>query len=132
MPLELGLFLGCHRFGTGWQREKVCMILDVEPNRYQKFISDIAGQDICSHGGKPETAIKLVRNWLKTCSRRTVFVPSAGTIQKRYASFEAELPQICEELDVDPELESMLFADFSHLLTEWLKQHPLSLPKPRT
>jgi hypothetical protein len=40
MPLELGLFLGAKRFGNRAQREKVCLILDREPYRYQRFISD--------------------------------------------------------------------------------------------
>jgi hypothetical protein len=49
MPLELGLFLGAKRFGASLQRRKTCLILDRQPHRYQKFISDIAGQDIRSH-----------------------------------------------------------------------------------
>jgi len=55
MPLELGLFLGAKRFGSGKHRLKTCLILDVDRYRYQKFISDIAGQDIAAHSGKPET-----------------------------------------------------------------------------
>jgi len=47
MPLELGIFLGCSKFGGTKDRMKMCMILDKEQYRYQKFISDIAGQDIC-------------------------------------------------------------------------------------
>jgi hypothetical protein len=43
MPLELGIFLGSKRFGRGRQRQKICLILDREQFRYQKFISDIAG-----------------------------------------------------------------------------------------
>ena len=46
MPLELGLFLGAHRFGSGVQREKTCLVLDSERFRYQRFISDIAGHDV--------------------------------------------------------------------------------------
>ncbi|HYU25729.1 MAG TPA: hypothetical protein VEO74_11030 [Thermoanaerobaculia bacterium] len=49
MPLELGLFLGAKRFGSPKQRSKTCLILDVERYRYQKFISDIAGQDIAAY-----------------------------------------------------------------------------------
>src|SRR5215212_5243999 len=45
MPLELGLFLGAKRFGTGKQKRKNGLIMDVDRYRYQKFISDIAGQD---------------------------------------------------------------------------------------
>ncbi len=63
MPLELGLFLGAKSFsGEKQQKRKRCLILDSEPYRYQKFISDIAGQDIRSHGGVPLEALKQTRN----------------------------------------------------------------------
>ncbi|HUR83219.1 MAG TPA: hypothetical protein VM733_20850 [Thermoanaerobaculia bacterium] len=64
MPLELGLFLGAKRFGSGKQKLKNCLVLDVERYRYQKFMSDIAGQDIAAHDGTPEAAIRAVRDWL--------------------------------------------------------------------
>src|SRR4051794_33073795 len=35
MPLELGIFLGAKRYGEGQQREKVGLILDRQPYRYQ-------------------------------------------------------------------------------------------------
>ena len=43
-------------------------ILDRARYRYQQFCSDIAGQDIRWHDDLPETAIKVVRNWLQTNS----------------------------------------------------------------
>lgn len=49
MPLELGLFLGAHRFGGKKHSRKKSLILDRDDHRYQTFISDIAGQDIHSH-----------------------------------------------------------------------------------
>ena len=49
MPLELGIFLGAKRFGVEEQEVKKCLVMDREPYRYQKFISDIAGQDIFVH-----------------------------------------------------------------------------------
>src|SRR5690349_20912230 len=64
MPLELGLDLGCKRYGKGKLQGKVLLILDVEPFRYQQFISDIAGQDIEAHSGDVGTAITVVRDWL--------------------------------------------------------------------
>ncbi len=42
MPLELGIYLGCKWFGNKTQRTESCLILDREPYRYQKFISDIS------------------------------------------------------------------------------------------
>jgi hypothetical protein len=61
MAMELGIDLGCKRFGKQHHKEKVCLILDNEPYRYQKFMSDIAGQDIFSHDGNEATA---VATWL--------------------------------------------------------------------
>ncbi len=49
MPLELGIFLGSKVYGSGRHREKRGLILDIERFRYQKFCSDIAGQDIRGH-----------------------------------------------------------------------------------
>lgn len=43
MPPELGLFLGATRFGGPEQQGKRSLILDREPYRYRKFVSDIAG-----------------------------------------------------------------------------------------
>lgn len=64
MPLELGLFLGATAFGNDRNRGKQCLILDRDNFRYQKFCSDISGQDIRSHSAKPEKAITVVRDWL--------------------------------------------------------------------
>jgi hypothetical protein len=66
MPLELGLFLGCKRFGAEAQGSKRCLILDSDPYRYRVFISDLSGQDIRSHNGEAERAIREVRDWLRS------------------------------------------------------------------
>ena len=60
MPLELGIFLGAKEYGTKEQKKKTCLIMDKEKYRYQKFISDISGQDIKHHDSNPENAIRLV------------------------------------------------------------------------
>jgi hypothetical protein len=85
MPLELGLFLGAKTFGLRGPRAKVCLILDRQKYRYQKFCSDIAGQDIESHDGKPQIAIKAVRDWLQTNRYGSpVTIPDGKTIYDRY------------------------------------------------
>lgn len=53
MPLELGVFLGCKAFGSRPHRRKVGLVLDQEPFRYQKFVSDLAGLDIRAHQNDP-------------------------------------------------------------------------------
>ena len=65
MPLELGVFLGAKRFGRAPHPKKRCLILDRERYRFQKFISDLAGQDIKAHGNQPLEAIRATRDWLR-------------------------------------------------------------------
>ena len=83
MPLELGLFLGAKAFGSLSQQTKRCIVLDEHPYRYQKYCSDIAGQDIRAHGAKPHIAIEIVRNWLSTtdAARGTVIPSDRKTLQ---------------------------------------------------
>src|ERR687894_3002092 len=96
MPLELGAFLGAKHFGRGTQKKKACLILDSEKYRYQKFISDIAGQDIKAHENNPKVVIRVARDWLRTYSQ--VSIPSGSVIWSRYQLFESDLPLLCQEL----------------------------------
>lgn len=117
MPLELGLFLGCKRFGNRTQRMKSCLILDREPHRYQLFLSDLAGQDICSHASSPDQAIGLVRDWLRTESKRAG-IPGKAAMSARYQRFRRELPEICSRLNI--RIEEMTFVDYFEIVVEWL------------
>lgn len=122
MPLELGIDLGCRRFGKRLYQQKSFLILDTESYRYQKFISDIAGQDISVHGGQPEHLIRIVRDWLRTDADREN-LPSGKSIFTHYRFFRQELPDLCEQLGLS--LDQLLFVDFSYLVTYWLREHPL-------
>lgn len=120
MPFELGLFLGAARFGTGDQQDKSTLILDREPYRYQKFVSDISGQDIKSHEGSTELAIRTVRDWLDNSPvEQGVIRPGGAKIYERYELFHRELPALCQELHLDPE--ELTFNNFTTLLVEWLR-----------
>jgi hypothetical protein len=118
MPLELGLFIGAKRFGTGRQRMKTCLVLDVERHRYQKFISDIAGQDISSHGGTPLEAIRLVRNWLSDAAPKPSPIPGGTSIAKRYDLFQQDLPTTCAKVGLDAA--DLTFTDYVMQVEEWL------------
>jgi len=119
VPLELGLDLGCRKFGNDDQAQKVILILDTTPHRYQKFISDIAGQDVFAHAGVIEKAVKQVRNWLRTASGKSD-IPSGAEIYKRYRLFSKRLPQLCKNLRLD--LQDLPFVDFSHSIVTWLSK----------
>ncbi len=118
MPLELGTFLGAKHFGSGGHKKKACLILDREKYRYQKFISDIAGQDIKAHKNDPRSIIGVVRDWLRTYSQ--VSIPSGSIIWSRYHQlFENDLPQLCKELKLKPK--ELIFNDYVLLVSKWLK-----------
>jgi hypothetical protein len=121
MPLELGLFLGAKRYGDRKQKLKVCKILDIEAHRFQKFCSDLGGQDIYAHGGNPKKAISIVRDWLRSIKPR-VSIPSGSTIGQRYDQFQDDLPILCETLYL--EVEELTFIDFQNMTDEWLHANP--------
>lgn len=119
MPFELGLFLGASRFGRGTQRSKRCLILDRTRHRYQKFISDIAGQDISAHDDKPEQAIRCVREWLNTASSDRQ-IAGAAHIMGRYRQFASDLPQLAKELRLRHD--EITFRDLCNLIVIWLER----------
>ena len=118
MPLELGLFLGCRRFGNAIQRRKVSLILDSHQYRYQVFISDIAGQDIHAHGGQPENAIREVRQWLAVASKHTK-LPGGNDIVNRYRRFRDGFPILCAEARLEPQ--EVTFKDLQRMMVSWLR-----------
>lgn len=124
MPYELGLFIGAQRLGDRNQRRKSCLILDRESYRYQKFLSDIAGQDLQSHGGDPLQALKAARNWLATELRRDGAgpLPGAKEIQRRFGEFRRDLPVLSERHLLD-EGDERTFADYTALISVWLREN---------
>lgn len=121
MPFELGLFIAAQRFGAGRQRQKVSPILDREPYRYQKFLSDIAGQDPASHNNKPHQAIIVVPNWLKShFPERTM--PGGERLGDRYSEFSLDLPRLCGGVGLN--VVELTFVDYTHLAGVWLREHP--------
>ena len=118
MPLELGLFLGAKRFGSGLLKDKVCLVLDLERFRFQQFISDIAGQDIEAHHGDVQQFIKVVRKWLNDASKRKS-LPGGREIAYRYAEFREDLPELVYEAGLD--LDEVGFNDYSAFAYEWLR-----------
>ena len=65
MPLELGIWLGAKRYGNKQDRYKRALVFDKVDHRYQKFCSDISGQDLQSHNNDPRVVIRRIRNWLR-------------------------------------------------------------------
>lgn len=118
MPLELGLFFGCKRFGPKNQSRKRALVLDTGQYRYRAFISDISGQDIRAHGANPERVIREIRDWLRMASKRTT-LPGGAQIIERYHRFQLDLPDLCAVLNLEPD--RLTFFDVSTIITGWLR-----------
>ncbi len=92
--------------------------MDKKEHRYQKFISDISGQDIKHHDSKPENVIRLVTNWLRNASKQTT-IPGGLSVVEKHKIFKKELPEMCNSSKIkEDELE---FNDYSTLVSEWIQ-----------
>lgn len=117
MPLELGIFLGAKRFGDKTQGQKSCLILDRDQYRYQTFCSDIGGQDIRAHSNDVRAAIRAVREWLRTTSKRAS-MPGAKDMADRYLRFRQDLPRLCNRGKLD--ISDLSFLDYRTLVQDWI------------
>jgi hypothetical protein len=120
MPFELGLDVGCKFFGgQSRERSKRILVLSKERYEYQKYLSDIAGQDIQAHQGRAEDLIDVVRGWLQQDGDGGT-LPGAAVIKKRYTQFQDDLPYILAELHLgDEDLKN--FHDYHNSVSEWLR-----------
>jgi hypothetical protein len=119
----LGLFLGAKRFGEEVQKVKRCLVFDIEPYRYQKFISDLSGIDVTAHGGDARQMVKCTRDWLVTVSRRRR-IPSPAELLDSYDRFIDGLPPIAASAGLDAE--SLGYPDFERLVLAWVRADHLA------
>jgi hypothetical protein len=117
MPFELGLFLGAAKLGGPSQKRKQCIIFDTERFRFQRYISDIAGQDIHAHGSNPEQIIRELAGWLRDHSGDRA-VPGGAVIIADYTAFTNALPAACRSRDLDPS--EITFGDFNAMCVGYL------------
>jgi hypothetical protein len=120
MPLERGMFLAARRFGNAAQRTTSCIIFDSESFRYQKFMSDIAGQDIAAHGNRPDRMIDRLRNWLSH-HRTDRLLPGGEAIALRFVTFRTELATMRSDLKLYQK--PTIFTDLVYLIRSWLKDN---------
>ena len=119
MPLELGLDLGASRFGPDVMREKRLLIMDKSPYRYQKFISDIAGQDIVAHNGNTKQITRRVRDWLSIESKGPT-IPGGSYLHTQYRVFRDDFPRLCKRQKLH--IKQLTFGDFSDVVQLWLEE----------
>lgn len=85
MPFELGLDFGCKFFGAGRLGTKQCLVLEKEPYRFQKVLSDISGNGIRAHNGEPIQLVRQVRDWIKVTVKSDP--PAWKRLWLRYSEF---------------------------------------------
>lgn len=133
MPLELGLFIGAQRFGKGQQQRKNYLLFDTDPHRYQRFISDLAGQDIKAHSWPGMAAtdderiqainrlILAIRNWLTTKIDGDL-LPGGRRIAFRFHQFQLDLPDLATAFG--QRVVDLSFYDLSALIASWQQANP--------
>ncbi len=119
MPLELGIDFGCQEFGKPYQRKKSYLVKDITEHRYEKFISDIKGQDVKGHGRSTMRVIGHVRDWLSIESHIGT-LPGGDYMHKRYKRFQFELPTLCGTARLN--MKKLTFGDFVKISRVWLEE----------
>jgi hypothetical protein len=123
MPFEFGIFVGAKAFGSDDHRRKACIVFDSERYRYQKFLSDIAGQDIREHGRRPAVLIQQVRDFLSSHFPREMMLPGGLTLAARFREFREQLPVTCRQVRLDRK--RLTFRDLAILVVTWIRSNPL-------
>jgi len=116
MPFELGLAIGLKK---STRSRSSFLILERDAYTSQKCLSDIAGQDLQAHGGDVKQTIAIVRNWLRTESRRKT-LPGPKKIIDAFTEFQNALPEMCESAGIDQD--QLPFVEMVGLASTWLKQ----------
>lgn len=85
-------------------------------------MSDVAGQDIESHGNDPEKAINAVRSWPRINSQRND-IPGGKEMWERYPRFQHDLPSLLQNARISPsELDGpTYYMDYVNFVVEWLR-----------
>jgi hypothetical protein len=118
MPFEVGLFFAAKDFGSKNQKGKVALVMDSGDYRYRAALSDISGQDIASHGGDPEKAIHVVRNWLDNCRGGSVGLHGGAHIVEDYRKFWSSLPSRAKKFHLD--VDKLTYADLCRAIESYL------------
>lgn len=117
MPFELGVFLAAKQFGQDDQKEKNCLVFERKPHSYERFLSDIKGQDIEAHLSDPRIMISKIRDWLAANAPRRS-IPGGSAIWGDYKKFMRWLPKKCGAVRLKPK--ELTFLDFWELADEWI------------
>ena len=118
MPFELGLDIGCKKYGSRRFAEKKCLILEVERYRYQSAISDLSNSDIYAHHNVPAEVVKAVRNWL--VSEAGVKAPGPSKLWAQFNEFMAyNFDELTREGWSKSDIKSLAINELIVYMQEW-------------
>lgn len=117
MPYELGVFMGAKSFGDTNQKKKDFLVLDSEPHRYKRLISDLAGYDFPPHHNNTDNLIEVIRDWLAQSTNKAI--PGSVYFQNRYQNFLLDYPLMCAELHYNSE--TLNFIEYYALVAAWIQ-----------
>ncbi len=118
MPLELGIFLAAKHYGRDEHDRKVCLVFEKRPHSYEKFISDIKGQDIAAHEDSPRSMVVKTRNWLASNSRGQL-LQGGDALWRDYRAFSRWLPHKCRREKLKEG--DLTFGDYTQLVFAWIE-----------
>jgi hypothetical protein len=116
-----GLKARCALEGDDGGQIRSNKILGIVRYRYQKFCSDIAGQDIRSHNGNATDALTAVRNWLQASTRSSRRLAGPTRIAEQYVEFRSELPIMCGQRHLSED--ELTFLDYKNLVAAWCAEN---------
>lgn len=119
LPLELGLDLGCQRYGPGPLASKRILVFDKKAYRYQRFLSDLVGHPIYSHSGKPQTLVRRIGDWL-TAETKDKTMPSGRSMASRYLDFREDLPGLYRRVHLGGR--QLGLGEYSTIVRVWLEE----------
>jgi hypothetical protein len=99
MAFELGLFLGCKKFGGTQHKNKKFLVLDTKSYQTKKTLTDLDHIDSDEHNNSHYEALKRVNVWL--CQERGTDIIGNAWIVSKFKKFERIYPDLCKNLGVD-------------------------------
>ncbi len=118
MPFECGIDFGIRLSNPDMDRNKRILIMEKEPYRYQKVLSDISGNDIKAHNEDPQMLIKIVRDWFKPNIKG---IPGYNQVWLAYCEFEFDYEKILKGENCDPrDINALTFSDIIEIMQEWI------------
>jgi hypothetical protein len=122
MPYELGLDIGCITYGARKFKQKSLLIFETENYHYQKVLSDIAGQDIKSHGDDPQRLVSQVRNWLSALNSRKI-LPGPTEIWLAFNQFTDDInTKLKRRGYTRSQIKNMPTGDYIKFARSWIEE----------